>query len=162
MSRRHERALERLREVAKSRGQELREYVPRQPEAPTPDTPLELATPVVAKVTVGAPATALGEALDILRYSPGHWTKLGTTNCSNSRLPNHPRHVAFSTVALCFQSSGRFAGSFCENGAFCWLPLFVCRPHAARPKSTPSHLQPNAKVRMGEGTNGLSCVFNPP
>lgn len=36
MSRRHERALDRLREVAKSRGQELREYVPRPPETSSP------------------------------------------------------------------------------------------------------------------------------
>lgn len=40
MRRRHERALDRLREVAKSRGQELREYVPRQPDAsPLPEAP---------------------------------------------------------------------------------------------------------------------------
>jgi len=38
MSRRKEHALHRLREVAKSRGQELREYVPRQPEPrPSPE-----------------------------------------------------------------------------------------------------------------------------
>jgi hypothetical protein len=39
MSRRNERALHRLREVAKSRGQEIREYVPRQPETgPSPES----------------------------------------------------------------------------------------------------------------------------
>ncbi len=46
MNRRHERALDRLREVAKSRGQELREYVPRQPESATPH---ECSTPGVTK-----------------------------------------------------------------------------------------------------------------
>jgi len=48
MSRRNERALHRLREVAKSRGQDLREYVPCQPESgPSPEsyTPDVIETP---------------------------------------------------------------------------------------------------------------------
>jgi hypothetical protein len=45
MSRRHERALDRLREVAKSRGQELREYVPHQPET----APRERSMPKLTK-----------------------------------------------------------------------------------------------------------------